>query len=696
MSKQYFIGVDIGGTFTDVVLAERSSKRLCNAKKLTTPANPETAVMEAIADAMGQAGAAPGEVARVVHATTLATNLILERKGAKVGYITTKGFGDMFSIGKERRLGQDRFDLFFQKTPPLVDRLMVAEVNERIDARGEVLNALDAGDAQAQVERLAGRKPDAIAICLLHSYINPAHERILAGFVRKRLPGVYVALSSDVWPEYREFERASTTVASAYVGPMVADYVQRLHREIRRAGITGSFQIMQSNGGVMSAAVAAQKAICSVESGPAAGVIAAAHLGRLLGHPDIVSFDMGGTTAKAGVIRGGQPSITNDFRVGGRVSIGGRSTGQPIKIPVVDLAEVGAGGGSIAWIDSGGVPQVGPRSAGASPGPACYGFGGVEPTVTDANLVLGYLDPDYFLGGGMKIYPQASRAAIAPLAEKLKLDITAAAHAIYKMVNTHMGSAVRMVTVQRGIDPRQYAVVAFGGAGPAHIVKVAEQFEIPKVIVPLSPGLKSAFGLLVSDLVEDRVVTRTMDLDGADVGELNRLFDELERSARASLRSEGLTDEEIGVERLLDLRFRHQMHEMPVPIAPGAITSQSVSDVDRRFRRLYAQAYGVEMSDPSQIVNVRIHALGRVAQPEIARAEAGDGNPIRALKGMRQAFFADAGGFVETRVYDRALLKHQDALAGPAIIEEPDSTTICPPGYAVQVDAYLNLLIHRG
>ena len=299
MSKQYFIGVDIGGTFTDVVLAERSSKRLCNAKKLTTPANPERAVMEAIADAMGQAGAAPGEVARVVHATTLATNLILERKGAKVGYLTTQGFGDMFSIGKERRLGQDRFDLFFQKTPPLVDRLMVAEVNERIDARGEVLNPLDAGDAQAQVERLAGRKPDAIAICLLHSYVNPAHERMLAGFVRKRLPGVYVALSSDVWPEYREFERASTTVVSAYVGPMVADYVQRLHREIRRAGITGSFRIMQSNDGLMSATVAAQKAMYSVESGPAAGVIAAAHLGRLLGHPDIVSFDMGGTTAKA-------------------------------------------------------------------------------------------------------------------------------------------------------------------------------------------------------------------------------------------------------------------------------------------------------------------------------------------------------------------------------------------------------------
>lgn len=694
MSNKYFIGVDIGGTFTDVVLAEQSSHRLYNAKTLTTPAQPERAVMEAVRDAMGQAGASAAEIARVVHGTTLATNLILERKGAKVAYITTKGFGDMFSIGKERRLGADRFDLFFQKTPPLVERLMVAEVEERINFRGEVLTALNCENAELEIERLARNNPQAVAVCLMHSYVNPAHERRLAELVRARMPGIYVALSSEVWPEYREFERASTTVASAYVGPMVGAYVERLERELRAAAITGSFQIMQSNGGAMSAVAAARKAIYSVESGPAAGVIAAAHLGRLLGHHDIVSFDMGGTTAKAGLVRD-KPSITNDFRVGGRVSAGGRATGAPIKIPVVDLAEVGAGGGSIAWVDSGGVLQVGPHSAGASPGPACYGFGGVEATVTDANVVLGYFDPNYFLGGRMAIYPEASCEAIAKVAQRLQLDITTAADGIYKIVNTHMGSAVRMVTVQRGVDPRECAVIAFGGAGPAHIAAVAEQFEMPQVIVPLSPGVKSAMGLLVSDLVDDRIVTRTMDVDSADTAILNMLFDEMEQNTRASLRHEGLTGDDVRIERLVDLRFKHQMHEIPIAISAGPITSKMIRSVEATFRKLYADIFGVQSNDPAQIVNLRVHAVGVVPQPEVVPAPPGDHKPARALKGTRKAYFTQARNFVDTKVYDRALLKYQDAFAGPAIIEEPDSTTICPPGYTIEVDEYLDLVLRK-
>jgi N-methylhydantoinase A len=693
--KNYFIGVDIGGTFTDVVLAEQSSHRLYNAKYLTTTDQPERAVVEAIEDAMRQADAAAGEIKRIVHGTTLATNLIIERKGAKVGYITTRGFGDMFSIGKERRLGEDRFDLFFLKTPPLVERLMVAEVDERINSRGEVLTALDTAEAELQIERLARQNPGAIAICLLHSYINPVHERILARLVSARMPNVYLAISSEIWPEYREFERASTTVASAYVGPTVGEYVARLERKIRAAGITGAFQIMQSNGGVMSAKAATQKAIYSVESGPAAGVIAAAHLGKLLGHPDVISFDMGGTTAKAGLIKDGQPGITHDFRIGGRVSIGGRSVGAPIKIPVIDLAEVGAGGGSIAWVDSGGVPQVGPHSAGASRGPACYGFGGVEPTVTDANVVLGYFDPAYFLGGKMKIFPEASHEAIAHFAEKLKLDVITAADGIYKIVNTHMGSAVRMVTVHRGIDPRQYAVVAFGGAGPAHIVKVAEQFDIPRVVVPVFPGLKSALGMLLSDLADDRIVTRTMNAEKAEIAVLNRLFEQLESDVRTSLHRQGLTDTDIAIDRLLDLRFRHQTHEMAVPIASGMITANDVNAVGTRFREIYSETYGVKAGDPVQIVNIRVHAVGRVPHPELAPGSPGDGNPKRALKGTRRAYFTQAQAFVETNVYDRMLLKSQDAFAGPAIVEEPDSTTICPPGYRVEVDSYLNLLLRK-
>ena len=470
--SQYFIGVDIGGTFTDVVLAESISHRLFTAKTLTTPDSPGQAVITAMQDALGQAQATPADVQRVVHATTLATNLILEHKGSRVAFITTAGFGDMFVIGRERVVGADRYDLFLEKSPPLVEGRLTLEVQERINRLGEVVVPFNERGAVAGLQRLARQDVAAVAICFFHSYANPAHERAMADLVRKHLPQAYVALSSEVWPEFREYERASTTVVSAYVGPTISRYVEVLEKDLRRMGLTGSFEIMQSSGGVMSAAAVARKPIYSVESGPAAGVIAAAHLGQLSNQPNIISFDMGGTTAKAGLIRHGKPSVTHDFRVGGHLSGGSRSGGHPIKIPIIDLAEVGAGGGSIAWVDAGGALQVGPSSAGAAPGPACYGFGGEQPTVTDANLILGYLDPDYFLGGRMRIYPEKSRAAIEPLARQLGLDAVQTAKGIYEIANTHMGSAVRVVTIQRGVDPREYAVMAFGGAGPVHAVKV--------------------------------------------------------------------------------------------------------------------------------------------------------------------------------------------------------------------------------
>ena len=390
----------------------------------------------------------------------------------------------------------------------------------------------------------------------------------MADLVRQHLPGIYMALSSEVWPEFREYERASTTVMSAYVGPTISSYVEALEKDLRKMGLAGSFEIMQSSGGVMSAAAVARKPIYSVESGPAAGVIAAAHLGQLCNQPNIISFDMGGTTAKAGLIRHGKPSITHDFRVGGHLSGGTRGGGHPIKIPVIDLAEVGAGGGSIAWVDAGGALQVGPLSAGAAPGPACYGFGGDQPTVTDANLILGYLDADYFLGGKMRIYPEKSLAAIEPLAQRLGLTPVQTAKGIYEIANTHMGSAVRVVTIQRGVDPREYAVMAFGGAGPVHAVKVAEQFEIPNIIIPVSPGLASAFGLLVSDMAEDYVATLLMDSRDADIARMQQLLDQLSQTARAALRAQGVSESNIAIQRLIDVRFKHQSHELQVSI-PG-------------------------------------------------------------------------------------------------------------------------------
>ncbi len=691
----YFVGVDIGGTFTDVVVAEAATHRLYTAKTLTTPDHPAQAVIAAMRQALDAAQATPAEVQRVVHATTLATNLILERKGSKVAYITTKGFGDMFVIGKERIVGADRYNVMIEKSPPLVSRRLTLEVEERMDRRGQVVTPLDQRAAAQGLARLAREGPDAVAVCFFHSYANPAHERAMADLVRRHLPNVYVALSSEIWPEFREFERASTTVMSAYVGPTISGYVHALDAELRKMGLKGSFEIMQSSGGVMAAEAVARKPIHSVESGPAAGVIAATHLGKLCNQPNIISFDMGGTTAKAGLIRHGKPSITNDFRVGSHLSSGIRAGGYPIKIPVIDLAEVGAGGGSIAWVDAGGALQVGPSSAGAAPGPACYGFGGEQPTVTDANLLLGYLDADYFLGGRMRIYPDRSLAAIAPLAKKLGLEPLQVARGIYEIANTHMGSAVRVVTIQRGIDPREFAVMAFGGAGPVHAVKVAEQFEIPNVIVPVSPGLASALGLLVSDMAEDYVATMLMDGREADVARIAQLLGELEQNARAALRAQGVADSNIVVQRLIDVRFKHQSHELSVPIPAGPVSEATVKAAEEGFRSLYHELYGVLPNDPCQFVNFRVRASGVVPKPELSRAAPGDGNPRRALRGVRKAYFAEAGGFIDTEIYDRTRLRAADQLTGPAILEEPDSTTVCPPGYATKVDEYLNLHIYR-
>ena len=633
-----------------------------------------------------------------MHATTLATNLILERKGAKVAYLATRGFADSLIIGRDRRVEADRYDLFYEKPPPPVARRFTVEIDERMNFKGEVVVPLDEAQAAAAVQRLAGEGLDAVAICLLHSYANADHERRVAEIVRRAMPGVYIALSSEVWPEFREYDRASTTVMSAYVGPVMARYVERLEREIKDLGIRGSFQIMQSNGGVMSASSAAKRPIYSVESGPAAGVIAAAYMGQLFGQKNIISFDMGGTTAKAGLIRDGKPSITHDFHVGGKGSFGARRSGSgyPVKTPVIDLAEVGAGGGSIAWVDSGGALQVGPQSAGASPGPACYGFGGQDPTVTDANLLLGYLNAEYFLGGKMRIFPESSREAIQrAVAGPLRMDVTAAASGIYEIVNANMAAAIRVVTVQRGIDPREFSLIAFGGAGPAHIVKVAEQFDIPAVIVPMTPGLTSALGLLASDMTNDYVRTRLMDEDAVDLQEVNAIFQELEAQGVAHMQGEGVPRERTQLQRQVDVRFRFQSHELSVPLRSGELGAQDLRAASQAFHDLYHELYGIRQESPTQFVNFRVRAVGVVPKVELARGDLVGGDPKRALKGTRQVFFKEARGFVHTHVYDRLLLQPGDVVPGPAIVEEPDSTTVVPPHYYAVVDPWRSLVVRR-
>jgi N-methylhydantoinase A len=692
---KYFLGIDIGGTFTDLVLAEETSHQLHNAKTLTTPDDPVEGVMSGVREVLSQAGASARDIQRVVHATTLATNLILERKGARVGFVTTDGFGDMFQISKQRATGLDRYNLLYVRPPAFVPREMVVEAVERLNAQGEVLVALDERQAERAIAGLAARRPEAVAVCLLHAYANPAHEQKLGEMIRRQMPGIYVALSSEVWPEFQEYERAATTLLSAYVGPMMSAYVGRLAQKLNAAGVRSTLQIMQSSGAVMTAPMAARKAAYSLESGPAAGVIATAHLGRICNLPNLISFDMGGTTAKVGLIRDGKPTITHNFCVGGSVSSGARSTGEPIKMPVIDLVEVGAGGGSIASIDSGGFLQVGPHSAGAAPGPACYGFGGTQATVTDANVMLGYLNPEYFLGGKMKIFPERSREAIEAMAQRLDLAPVAVAHGIYELANARMGSALRLITVQRGIDPREFALVAFGGAGPIHVVKVAEQFRIPTIIIPPSPGVASAFGLLVSDVAYDFVTTQIMPATPDNIPRIREIFAALERSGREALYAEGIEDKDIVLARTVEVRFVHQQHDLPIAIPNEEITAAAIAQAEQRFRDRYFELYRVKTDDPCRFVNFGVRATGIVPKPQVARMPAGDGNAARALKGSRKVFSGEQREFVECKVYDRRRLQNGDRLEGPAVLEEPDSTTICPAGYSITVDPFLNVLLQK-
>jgi N-methylhydantoinase A len=689
---EYYVGIDIGGTFTDVVLSGPAGTGPFLAKTLTTPRDPVAGVVDGLASVLDQAGVRPQDVVRAIHATTLATNLILEKRGARVAFVTTAGFGDIFQLGQHTRPDSEVYNALYQRPQPLVPRELVVEVAERVTADGSVLAALDGADGD-WLARLRALEPEAIAVSLLHACTNPAHERDVLAALRREFPGAYVVISSDIWPEPGEYERAVATVVSASVGPTFSSYVRRLSGELDSRGIPARLEIMASSGGVMPAEQIARRAVHSIESGPAAGVIASRHLGQLCGIPDIISFDMGGTTAKASVIRKGEPDITNEFRIGTDLSGAGKA-GEVVRIPVVDLAEVGAGGGSIAWVDRGGLLQVGPRSAGADPGPACYGLGGQEPTVTDANVVLGYIGADNALGGRLAIDPAASHRAIeASIAGPLGLSVPHAAQAIHDLVNAKMGSAVRMVTIRRGIDPRDYCAVGFGGAGPAHIARIARQFGIPLVIIPPSPGVRSAFGLLVSDLTFDYIRTRLMDVSGADATAVESLFADMDAEGREALRAAGLDDEAIQLSRTIDVRILRQRHTIPVRVPSGVPGQRVIDEADARFREDYFTLFGIKPTEPCQLLNFRVRASAAPGKPPAARHVLRAGDAREARKGTRPAFFEEPGRYEETVVYDRALLRAGDSFTGPAIVEEIDASTVCPPGCTVTIDAYLNMRI---
>lgn len=697
-----FLGVDVGGTFTDVVLADAEGKVLSR-KVTTTPHDPREGVTNGIREVLEATGTSPADVARVVHGTTLATNVILERRGSSIAFVTTEGFRDLLRMGREVRAEDERFDLWFRTPEPPVPFERTFEVRERVDGHGNVLTPLAPGAAEEVARQVAAAAPAAVAICFLHAYANPAHEEEVAAACRAALPeGTYVATSSEVWPEVREYERAITTVMCAYVGPVMASYLAGLGARLAEMGIACPLEIMESSGGVMSAELAARRPVYTVESGGAAGVIAAGFVGRQLGAEEVISFDMGGTTAKTGIVRDGRPDVTHDFQVGGQGSFGGHRSGDafPIKVPVVDIAEVGAGGGSIAWVDNGGALRVGPRSASSVPGPACYGRGGTEPTVTDANLLLGYLKPGD-LNGGVSLDPSLSEAAVRRvITERLGLEVADAAWAIHEIANASMAAAIRVVTVQRGIDPRGFTLVGFGGAGPMHAARLADTFDIDTVVIPWAAGVASAVGLVSSDLTVDRVQTQLMAQADLTPERVNAVFAELEEVGRSELPADVDGDgAAVEVSRSVDARYQGQAHQLNVPAPGGVLTEADLHALVKAFEAEYLRTYGIELDAPVQLVNFRIRLVRPVQKLTPVPAESAGADAGVARTGSRPAWFAgtdgSVGGFVDTDVYDWSHLGSGATIAGPAIIEGPDTTVVVPPTFSLEADRWRNILLHR-
>jgi N-methylhydantoinase A len=608
----------------------------------------------------------------------------------------TRGFRDILEIGRQIR--SRLYDVHLQKPMPLVPRRFSLEVSERLDHEGRVLTPLDVEEVRRASRRLRDEGVEAVVVCLLHSYLNPAHERAVAAVLREEMPGAYLSVSSDVCPEFREYLRASTAAVNAGVMPIVSRYVDALESRLHALGAAAPFYVMQSNGGVMTSASAKARPVYMVESGPAAGVIAAGGIAAPYGHRNVMSFDMGGTTAKVGLIQDGQLRLSTEIEVGAQsvTPLGeGRGGGYPIRTPVIDLVEVGAGGGSEAWIDAGGALRVGPRSAGARPGPACYGRGGDTPTITDANLVLRRLNPAFFLGGEMTLDVEAARRAIADrVAAPLALDPVAAAAGIVEIANAHMIGAMRLVSVQRGYDPRDFVLVAFGGAGPLHANALARELGIPTVLVPPNPGIASAVGMLMTDLRHEFVTTRRMRLDTLTPAALEALFADFVAEGEARLDRDGVPVSDRRMLRSVDLRYHGQSFELSITVPPGTLTAADVARLRAEFDAAHERAYGYAApEDTVELVNVRLAAIGMTPRPRPAPLREGSRHPDGALNGTREVWFAEIGGWRKTSVFDRAKLLGGNVITGPAIVEGHDASTLVHPGWEATVDQHANLVV---
>jgi len=675
------IGVDIGGTFTDVAAIDEASGRIGIVKLLTTPGDFSGAVLEGLRRIVERERIDPAAVALLAHATTVVTNALFEKKGARAGLVTTRGFRDILELRRSSRA--DLYDLFQDPPDVLVPRRWRFEVTERIGSQGEIVTPLAENEIGGLVAGIREAGLETVAVSLLFSFLNDAHERRLGELLRAALPDIPVYLSCEVLPEIREFERSSTTAVCAYVGPLLAAYLDRLQRAATELGLPPLY-VMGSSGGVFEIAEALRMPAMAIESGPAAGVVAARLAGEQLGLKNLISFDMGGTTAKASLIANGEIAVTAEYEVGGGASKRWlQGTGHPVRVPVIDLAEVSAGGGSIAWVDPGGALKVGPHSAGADPGPAAYGRGGAHPTVSDADVVLGYLDREALLGGELPIDAASAEAAIArDVAGPLGLGVEDAASKIVEIVNANMAEALRIVSVERGHDPCDFALIAFGGAGPVHAALLAEELGMPEVVVPPAPGAFSALGLVATDLKRDYSRTFYADLGAVEPGRIAAALEAMAAEGEAMLEAARVPAERRAMLRSADVRYRRQAYELTVPFPDGPVTRASVDALAAAFHDKHRQTYGhANPSEPVQLVNLRLTALGRLPRLELKQHAAAS----RVLR-ERRVWFAETG-FVTCPVHWREGLAADTSVAGPAIVEAVDATIVVPPGWAAAIDA---------
>jgi N-methylhydantoinase A len=682
----YRVGFDVGGTFTDFVL-QGSAGELHTAKRLTTYPDPSEACLAGLDELVERAGIGWPQLAQAVHGTTLGSNIVIERKARGIGLLTTRGFRDVLIIGREKRY--QVYDLQIEKPAPLIPRRLIGEVTERVLADGSVREPLDEDDARRAIRALVARGVTTLAVCLLHAYLNPAHEKRLAELAAEEAPDVVVTLSHEVSPTFREYERTSTTVVNAYVMSAVRAYLQGLQAALRERGYRGRLFVMQSSGGVATADAMERYPVRMIESGPAAGALMAAFYGELTGQRDLIAFDMGGTTAKLCLIENGRPYTTTAFELH-RVN-NAPGSGLPMNIQAIDLVEIGAGGGSIAKAALG-VIAVGPESASSTPGPVCYGRGGREPTVTDANLVLGYLNPEYFAGGSMKLdVGAATRAIEQRLARPLGLEVEEAAWGVHTIVTTNMELATRVVSIERGRDPRGLTFVAFGGSGPVHGCRLAQALGIPRVILPAAAGVTAAIGLLAAEVKFDVARTFVRRLDALDPADLTAMYDDMAAQAVDVVRQSAVTSE-LALLRSADARYLGQGYELTVPVPAGRLDAAALAAVRRSFDEIYAARYGYSSpGEPVEIVTWKLSAVG--GTPRVNLAKASTIARADARKGQRPAYFPERGGFVDTPVYDRYRLIAGATIAGPAIIEERESTTVLPPGAHATVDAHASLIV---